>query len=49
MKAAASPALQSRSAPASTHSSQPPAGPVNPQPLLDEPSFDGKNPEGKKK
>jgi len=24
-------------------SSQPPAGPVNPQPLLDEPSFDGKN------
>jgi pilus assembly protein CpaC len=30
-------------------SNQPPAGPVNPQPLLDEPAFDGKKPEGKKK
>jgi pilus assembly protein CpaC len=30
-------------------SSQAPAGPVNPQPLLDESGFDGKKPEGKKK
>jgi pilus assembly protein CpaC len=30
-------------------SNQAPAGPVNPQPLLDEPAFDGKKPEANKK